>query len=180
MNEQLPDFSFQDMPDQYYSLLNQIQNKTIKKIFTYFDFFYIDLSNPDIINSNTEECIPNEDNINLFFEKYLNYFKFITYYITNTSPRFPHSIESNTKSTGSKFNTISAKVNFIICVEQGCFIFEQIALSAVYSNLRRLKENDISILNFSISFHNEAPTKSEIEANYKFLFNFSKFKGNQK
>lgn len=121
-------------------MISQIEDNTIKKIYSKFNFFDIDLlhSYKSHKNFNVKEFI----DATLF--NYLKNFRFITYQITSNITNIRNFTENENIPNS---NTI--KVNAVICIEKECFIIEN-----VYFSLIKLKEQKIAMFNMRKDYKN--------------------------
>ena len=124
----------EDLPDEYKLMMNKINDSTIKRIYTNFNFLYFNLS-PDKINDKDI----NMNIFEVFLLEYLNKFKFITYHISNSYPRSQYPIKEDKTDFQTKLN--ANKVNVIICIEKECIIIEQINASLFSQIMNQLKSN---------------------------------------
>lgn len=79
-NSQNNSFSFEHIPSSYQTKINQIQNKTIQKIYSNFDFLYY------------KDCDQNQNGLENNIFDFLKGFKFITCELTNLSGKYIDAI----------------------------------------------------------------------------------------
>lgn len=91
----MQNISFNDLPEHYISLKNQIQNEVIKKIYSEISFLYLPLY---IASMKKEKSSIEHDLFN-----YLREYKLITYYYTN--------IDDVSSQISGKYNKIPTENN---------------------------------------------------------------------
>lgn len=80
MNDKTQRISFQEIPQRYNALLNQIQNVIIQKFYSKISFLYYPYM---LLIQNKEENNTNQNLINDHLFDFLTKYKFITYQILN-------------------------------------------------------------------------------------------------
>ena len=151
------------LPNKYKSMLNQIRDKTVEKIYSTFTFFYLDYLHFDKKDGTHDNNKKMEIILSVLFN-YLKNFKFLTYQITSNNNL--NYFTENDDIT----NTNTFIVNIIICIEKECFIIENIYFSLINQIIIKLKEQKISMLNINKNYKNEKLSQEENYANEEILF----------
>ena len=173
--------SFQNLPEKYETLKNEIKDKMIQKIYSQITFKYISISE---INENkkTDDENPDTDNsdqIESFLIDYLKKYNIIIYHYSYIFKIAQNRQNSN--ANNSNGNSIQ-NVDVIICVEKECIIIQQISITIFESVIKYLKDQRYSILNVTPDSKNgeevfeEKQAKEEIK-NFcsNFVINQNKF-----
>ena len=158
--------SFQKLPQNYFSMLDQISNDKLKSIYSKFSFKYLNYI--FALEDSDENQIRN-----LLFD-YLKKFKFIIYYILKDNSVICQSNNANVQNSDKEE---AGKIDIIFCVEYHCIIIEKIEIPIIKKIISHLKGNGSLIINVSlIRIVEEKEIKQELESkeeiNY-FCQNFS-------
>lgn len=151
----MQNISFNDLPEHYISLKNQIQNEVIKKIYSEISFLYLPLY---IASMKQEKSSIEHDLFN-----YLREYKLITYYYTNIDDgssqisgkynKIPTENNDHSKLNQNSFHQI---VDAIICVEKKCIIIEKIDFELIKDIIDKLEKQQTTAINVTeevITYH---------------------------
>lgn len=149
MNNKTQRISFQEIPQRYNALLNQIQDVVIQKLYSKINFLYYPYM---LLIQNKEDNNTNENFISDYLFGFLAKYKFITYQILNYN---------NNQSQIPK-NTVDA----VLCVEKHCLIIEQINFTFFKEIIQKLKSQEIALINLS-NIHDDESVENLEESQAK-------------
>lgn len=142
--------SFHNIPQNYASMLNQIKNPEIQKIYQNFSFKYFHCFINMEVSTNGEK-VPNENKFEAFLFDYIKNFNFITYTLNN-SDLYSSYFDTNIQ----KLNQIPNNqiIDVVFCVENECIIIDKVNISLINKIITNLQELNISIIDYSIGNSN--------------------------
>lgn len=143
-------------------IINSIKSPIVQKMYSLFKFINIPFSQNDGHNeSNFDNSYAD------ILVKYLSNFKFITFQISDISEINKNNKTVIDSSSKSKSQVISA----IICIENECFIIEQIYFSD-FSKIISILNNKSVALNLSIINKEESSTEMNAKLEIENFCNF--------
>ena len=143
------ELAFQELPQQYETLLNSIEDVVIRKIYAQFTFHFYFIKRIDVF-------IEDQD----IFINFLKNFKFITYYINNkTSLILQNQPNPKIKTDIKQIFQFSYAV---FCVEGKCLIIPQISIPKAIEIIEELKKHNISMIDASENY-NYKPSQDHIK-----------------
>ena len=139
---------FKDIPKEYESMKDKIQNETIQMLYSKFDFKYL-TSDSHEYKSNYFNNKENEDITERFLLNYLVNFNFITYNFMNLL----------------KYDHTPQITNIILCVEGECLFIIGITIDFARKLIQNLKTHQITILNSNTKNSHISETEEETDFN---------------
>lgn len=142
--------SFHNIPQNYASMLNQIKNPEIQKIYQNFSFKYFQCFINMEVSTNGEKA-PNKNKFEAFLFDYIKNFNFITYTLNNSvlySSYFDTSIQKLNQIPNNQI------IDVVFCVENECIIIDKVNISLINKIITNLQELNISIIDSSIGNSN--------------------------
>ncbi|KAK8883474.1 hypothetical protein M9Y10_042566 [Tritrichomonas musculus] len=133
---------FQDIPKQYKSLIDQIEDQFMLNIYNKVTFMYFN-------SKAIEDSGITTDFIEMYLTKYLKIYKFITYCLSDISDYIRFSPKNYYHTKNKNTNASINVIDWIICVEGQCIIIEKLHFSSILKIIENLQKEKVSMINVS-------------------------------
>lgn len=143
----MSDIFFKNIPEQYKSYIDNIQNTVIKKIYSKFSFLILEKQS-------------NNDKTESYLLNYLKNYKFATYYLTKANNHNEH-VQTKKSDQNSCFE--NQETDAIIAIEDKCLIIEQINPFLINNIITTLQTQQIIILNTRMTTNSNKESIEEID-----------------
>ena len=165
-------YHFFDIPDCARTLLNQINDQAIKKVYSIFTYLYFPFRSIIQNDANKRNNCNYQDRskeIEQFLINYLKDFKFLTYKISKIEGLSLFNLNS-IENDNDNFH--SQNYEAIICIENKCIVIDEIDFTTINGLFEELKRKDISLINYSFDSQNSKEMIDKKEEITNFCDNF--------